>query len=94
MADYNKDKVDEVVLALLYLNAFDDRFGARAWKSFDWDAMDRLHEKAETGEIGSVARYHYSFMGATSPEQMEATARHLAKTLRGDEVDGLILVPV
>ena len=56
--------------------------------------LDRLREKAETGEIGSVARYHYSFMGATSPEQMEATARHLAKTLRGDEVDGLILVPV
>ena len=56
--------------------------------------LDRLNEKATSGEIGSVARYHYSFMGATSPEQMESTARQLAKTLRGDEVDGLILVPV
>ncbi len=36
------DKIDEAVLALLYLTLHD---GARAWKSFDWDAMNRLHEK-------------------------------------------------
>lgn len=36
------DKIDEAVLALLYLTVHD---GARAWKSFDWDAMNRLHEK-------------------------------------------------
>jgi len=36
------EKIDEAVLALLYLTLHD---GARAWKSFDWDAMDRLHEK-------------------------------------------------
>jgi predicted transcriptional regulator len=43
--DYNKEKVDEVVLALLYLNAFDDQFATRAWKSLNWDAMDHLYEK-------------------------------------------------
>lgn len=43
--EYDKDKVDEVVLALLYLTMFDDKAGRRAWKSHDWDAMDRLHEK-------------------------------------------------
>ena len=36
------DKVDEAVLALLFLTLHD---GARAWKSFDWDAMNRLHER-------------------------------------------------
>ncbi len=36
------DKIDRAVLALLYLGIHD---GARAWKGFDWDAMDRLHEK-------------------------------------------------
>ncbi len=56
--------------------------------------LDRLHEKAERGEIGSVARYHYSFMGATEPEKMQPAAEQLARNLRGDEVDGLILVPV
>jgi hypothetical protein len=40
--DYDPGKVDEAVLALLYLTLHD---GARAWKSFDWDAMNRLHEK-------------------------------------------------
>jgi hypothetical protein len=40
--DYDSDKVDEAMLALLYLTLHD---GARAWKSFDWEAMNRLYEK-------------------------------------------------
>ena len=35
-------KIDRAVLALLYLGLHD---GARAWKGFDWEAMNRLHEK-------------------------------------------------
>ncbi len=35
-------KIDDAVLALLYLGLHD---GVRAWKGFDWAAMDRLHEK-------------------------------------------------
>jgi len=38
----NEAKIDEAVLALLYLGLHD---GVRAWKSFDWDATDRLHRK-------------------------------------------------
>jgi len=56
--------------------------------------LDRLRDLAAAGEIGSVARYHYSFMGATDPAQMEDTARHLAGLLKGDNVDACILVPV
>ncbi|MFT6432246.1 MAG: D-proline reductase (dithiol) PrdB [Candidatus Azotimanducaceae bacterium] len=56
--------------------------------------LDRLKEKASSGEIGSVAQFHYSFMGATEPEKMKAAAEQLITTLKGDEVDGLILVPV
>ncbi|MEM9479145.1 MAG: DUF6429 family protein [Verrucomicrobiota bacterium] len=40
--DYDEEKVDEAVLALLYLTLHDD---GRAWKGHDWDAMDRLHKK-------------------------------------------------
>jgi len=36
------DRIDEAVLALLYLGHHDQY---RAWKGFDWDAMSRLHEK-------------------------------------------------
>lgn len=40
--ELDDDKIDEAVLALLYLGLHN---GIRAWKSFDWDAMSRLHEK-------------------------------------------------
>ena len=43
--EYDKNKMDEVVMALLYLTMFDDKPGRRAWKSHDWDTLDRLHEK-------------------------------------------------
>jgi hypothetical protein len=36
------DKIGQAVLALLYLGLHD---GARAWKGFDWEALNRLHEK-------------------------------------------------
>lgn len=40
--DVDNDKIDEAVLALLYLTLHDE---CRAWKGHDWDAMDRLHRK-------------------------------------------------
>ena len=43
--DYDQDKIDEAILALLYLNFHEDEAGIRAWKSFNWDAMERLHAK-------------------------------------------------
>lgn len=39
--ELDTNKIDDAVLALLYLGLHD---GARAWKGFDWDAMNRLHE--------------------------------------------------
>jgi hypothetical protein len=38
----DREKIDNAVLALLYLTLHD---GFRAWKGFDWDTLDRLHEK-------------------------------------------------
>ncbi len=40
--EIDTEKIDEAVLALLYLTLHD---GARVWKSLDWDAMNRLHDK-------------------------------------------------
>lgn len=43
---FDKDKVDEYTLALLYLVMWEEKHsGPRVWKSFDWDTMDRLCEK-------------------------------------------------
>jgi len=38
----NRDKIDDTALALLYLTLHD---GSWAWKSLDWDALGRLHDK-------------------------------------------------
>lgn len=40
--ELDNDKIDDAVLALLLLGLHD---GARAWKGFDWDAMNRLFER-------------------------------------------------
>jgi hypothetical protein len=40
--EYDRDKVDEMVLALLWLTAAGE---GRAWKGHDWDAMERLHKR-------------------------------------------------
>jgi hypothetical protein len=41
------DKIDEDVLALLYLTAFQQKkeFLWQAWKGQDWEVLNRLHEK-------------------------------------------------
>ncbi|EPE94895.1 DUF6429 family protein [Rhizobium grahamii] len=38
----DEDKIDDAVLALMWLTIHDER---RAWKSFDWGATDRLYRK-------------------------------------------------
>ncbi|MDR3438137.1 DUF6429 family protein [Telmatospirillum sp.] len=40
--DFDTDRIDDAVLALLFLTLDQD---GRAWKSFDWNAMNRLHEQ-------------------------------------------------
>jgi hypothetical protein len=72
--DYDKDKVDEVVLALLYLTMHGDGSGTRAWKGHDWDTLGRLHEKGFIGdpgrqsEIGRHDRRWHREVGRTVPE--------------------------
>ncbi|MCK6627485.1 MAG: DUF6429 family protein [Anaerolineae bacterium] len=43
--DYDKDKVDEMILALLYLTSSRDKYATRAWKGLDWATLDRLYKK-------------------------------------------------
>ena len=44
--EYDQEKVDDMVLALMCLTLHDEAYGtARTWKEFDWDTLDRLYEK-------------------------------------------------
>lgn len=53
---FDSDKVDDVVLAMLHLTSFADHGITRAWKSLDWDALDRLHARGLISEPRSKAR--------------------------------------
>lgn len=45
--DIDEDKIDDAVLALLWLTLHDERY---AWKGFDWATTDRLHKKGMIGD--------------------------------------------
>jgi hypothetical protein len=65
--DIDAAKIDEAVLALLYLGRHD---GDRAWKSFDWDAMSRLHEKRYiTNPMSKAKSVVFTEEGVQAPER-------------------------
>ena len=51
--DIDTAKIDEATLALLYLGLHER---CRAWKSFDWHAMGRLHQKGLISDPVSKAK--------------------------------------
>ncbi|MCJ7525913.1 MAG: DUF6429 family protein [Candidatus Aminicenantes bacterium] len=64
------EKIDRVVLALLHLGLHDD---FRAWKSFDWDAMDRLHKKGFiSNPIGKTKSVAFSESGLRESQRLLA----------------------
>lgn len=69
----DNDKIDDAVLALLYLNQFKEQNegGLGAWKSLDWDAMDRLHEKGFiSNPAGKAKSVSMSDEGLAKSEQL------------------------
>ena len=56
--------------------------------------LSHLKELARLGEIGSVAAWHYSFMGATDPTRMAEHGAAVGKLLKADGVTAALLVPV
>ncbi|MBU0989338.1 MAG: hypothetical protein KJ823_04045 [Proteobacteria bacterium] len=70
--EYDKVKVDEMALALLYLTSFEEKgYGPRAWKGMDWEVMNRLHEKGYIGDPKSKAKsVHLTEEGAKLSETL------------------------
>ncbi len=80
-------------LMMTHISANFDRSGFQQ----DWNVvfpLDRLRELSNEAVIGSVAAFHYSFMGAIDPRDMEHAACNLAGLVKKDQVDALLLVPV
>lgn len=51
--ELNQEKVEEAVLAVLWLTLHDQ---VRAWKTIAWDTMDRLHEKGFISDPANRAK--------------------------------------
>ena len=62
------EKIDRAVLALLYLGLHD---GVRTWKGFDWDAMDRLHQKGYISDpVGKAKSVLFTDEGLAESERL------------------------
>ena len=94
-ADYRVIPGDSAAgdLVMSHISTNFDRTGFQQ----DWNVvfpLDRLRELAQAGIIGSIADFHYSFMGAADPRLMEPSAHRLASLLKQDHVNSVVLVPV
>jgi Domain of unknown function (DUF6429) len=66
--DLDTEKIDDAVLALLLLGR---HTGDRAWKGFDWDAMNRLHEQGYiTDPRGRAKSVVFTEEGLARAEQL------------------------
>jgi len=66
--DYDTGKIDDMVLALLWLTEHDN---GRAWKGHDWDAMDRLFQKGYIYEPKNKAKsVEFTDEGAKRSEEL------------------------
>ena len=60
-----------------------------------WFPLDRLREMVADGEVGGVANWHYSFMGAQpNHEALAQTGEEVGQLLFKDGVDVALMVPV
>ena len=78
--EYDREKIDEVVMALLNLTMFDDGGVTRAWKGLDWDVLDRLYQKGWIGNPKSKAKSVVVTEEGKAISE-ESFKKHFAKTV-------------
>ncbi len=85
--------IDYADLAMSHVSVNFDRSGFQQDVNIAFP-LAHLHTLAEAGEIGSVAQWHYSFMGATPPEQFAETGPQVGRLLKDDGVTCALLIPI
>jgi hypothetical protein len=69
--DLDEGRIDDAVLALLHLTLHD---GFRAWKGFDWPAMNRLYEKGMIHDpVGKAKSVVFTDEGLRRSEELFTT---------------------
>ncbi len=54
--EVDRNKLEEVAMAMLSLTMFGDRGVVRAWKGLDWDLLDALHTRGWISDPVSKAK--------------------------------------
>ena len=85
--------VDYANLAMSHYSVNFDRSGYQQDVNVAFP-LERLHTLAANGEIGSVSDWHYSFMGATAPEQLAESAAEVGRLLKDGGVTAAVLIPI
>jgi hypothetical protein len=76
--EYDQSKVDEMLLALMHLTSFTEHETTRSWKSYDWDAMNRLYAAGLiSNPVGKAKSVMLSEAGAR--RSRELFAKHFSK---------------
>lgn len=66
--EMDTDRIDRAALALLYLGLHD---GCRAWKGFDWAALDRLHRQGLISDpVGKAKSVVFTEEGLREAERL------------------------
>jgi hypothetical protein len=78
MSAISDKKIEEAVLALLYIHSMNERGVRRSWKTYDWDVTQRLFEQ---GFIDNPQGTRKSVL--LTPEG-EKVGKALAEKLFGD----------
>jgi hypothetical protein len=66
--DIDPERIDEAVLALLWLGLHDEW---RTWKGFDWHVLDRLHRKGMISDpVGKAKSVVFTEEGRREAERL------------------------
>ena len=82
---------DQLVMSHLSINF--DRTGFQQDMNVVFP-IDRVNELVADGTLGSVADFHFAFMGAAPIPLLKPRAQQLAGLLKKDGVDAVLLSPV
>ena len=82
--DYDENKVDEVVLALMNLTLHDE---IRAWKGFDFRVLDRLYEKRISSADPKNRARSVVLTGEGLARSEELFEKHFATSDRAEPVE-------
>jgi hypothetical protein len=85
--EYDWDKVDQYTLSLLCFVGWQDGPTFQAWKGFDWETMNRLHEKGfisdPKGHAKSVILYEEGYREAEKLFQEFSGKKILIRLFQG-----------